>query len=143
MEEIHEVSFDGTRLVNYSSRGYVGKGGNMMVVGIVVGGTAPEAILARADGPSLLQFGVVGALSRPTMDLSPLHSGNLINTAWGSSPARGDIVAAASSVGAFPFAEGSADCAAVLSLPNGAYTMKVYGVGGATGVALAEIYELQ
>jgi hypothetical protein len=141
-EEIYELSHSGTRLVNISSRSYVGKGGKMMVVGFAVGGTGTEALLGRADGPGLAQFGVTDILSRPTLELSPLRAGTLINTAWGTSPSRADISAAASSAGAFPLAADSADSAAVVSLPPGAYTMRVYGAGGTTGVALAEVYEL-
>jgi hypothetical protein len=44
--------------------------------------------------------------------------------------------------GAFPLAAGSRDAALVLSLAPGAYTLRVSGVGGASGVALAEIYLL-
>jgi uncharacterized membrane protein len=141
-EEIYELSHSGTRLVNISSRSYVGKGGKMMIVGFVVGGTGTEALLGRADGPGLTQFGVTDILSRPTLELSPFRAGALINTAWGSNPAVADISAAASLVGAFPLAADSADSAAVVSLRPGAYTMKVYGAGGTTGVALAEVYEL-
>jgi uncharacterized membrane protein len=141
-EEIYELSSSGTRLSNISSRSYVGKGANSMTVGFVVGGTGIEALLGRAVGPSLTQFGVIGALSQPTLEISPFHSGALISNAWGSSPAKADISAAASLIGAFPLAVDSADSAAVFSVHPGTYTMKVVGSGGATGVALAEIYEL-
>jgi hypothetical protein len=52
------------------------------------------------------------------------------------------IATAASSVGAFPLTPGSADSASLVTLPPGAYTVQVTGVGNTTGVALAEIYEL-
>ena len=46
-------------------------------------------------------------------------------------------------VGAFPFAPGSGDSALLVTVdPNGSYTAQVSGVGGTTGVALVEIYEL-
>jgi hypothetical protein len=141
-EEIYELSSDGTRLSEISSRGYVGKGANMMVLGIVVGGTGTEALLGRADGPSLRQFGVTGALAQPTLEIGPLHTGAVKNTAWGKSPAKAEIAAASSMVGAFPVPEDSADSAAVVSIPPGTYTIKIYGEGGSTGVALAEVYEL-
>ena len=141
-EEIRELASSGTRLANVSSRSYVGKGGNAMVVGFAVGGTGTLPLLGRAVGPSLRQFGVTAALARPTLDISPFHHGALINTGWADSPAKADISAASQSVGAFPFAEDSADSAAVVSLPPGRYTMRVYGAGGTTGVALAEVYEL-
>ncbi len=141
-EEIFELSGNGTRLTSVSSRGFVGKGDNMMVLGIVVGGKGTEALLCRADGPSLGQFGVVGALSRPTLAISPVQSGNGLNEAWAISPAKNDIAASAERVGTFPLAPDSADSAAVVSLSPGVHTMKVRGVAGVTGIALAEVYEL-
>jgi hypothetical protein len=46
-------------------------------------------------------------------------------------------------VGAFALNTGSADSAMVLTVPAGAtYTVQVSGVSSATGVALAEVYEL-
>ncbi len=47
-----------------------------------------------------------------------------------------------SSVGAFALTAGSADSAMVLTLPIGAYTVQVAGQNSASGVALAEVYEL-
>ena len=44
--------------------------------------------------------------------------------------------------GAFALTAGSADSAMVLTLPVGSYTLQVSGAGTATGVALAEVYEL-
>jgi hypothetical protein len=113
-----------------------------MVVGFSVGGTGTEPLLGRAVGPSLRQFGVTAALARPTLDISPFHHGALVNAGWATSPAKADISAASQSVGAFPFLEDSVDSAAVVSLPPGRYTMRVYGADGTTGVALAEVYEL-
>jgi uncharacterized membrane protein len=141
-EGIYELSFSGTRLANVSSRSYVGRGANAMVVGFSVGGTGTEPLLGRAVGPSLRQFGVTAALARPTLDISPFHHGALVNAGWATSPAKADISAASQSVGAFPFLEDSVDSAAVVSLPPGRYTMRVYGADGTTGVALAEVYEL-
>jgi hypothetical protein len=141
-EEIHEISCSGTRLANVSSRGFVGTGDNVMTVGLVVGGTGAESLLCRADGPSLARFGVIGALARPTLELVQGHFGKLTNTGWASSPARADISAAASLVGAFPLDLAGADSAGLVSVPPGAYTMRISGAGGSAGVALAEIYEL-
>jgi hypothetical protein len=64
----------------------------------------------------------------------------LTNTGWWSGIQKADIAAAAGSVGAFPLAEGSADCAALLTLSSGAYTIQVSGVGNTTGEALVEVY---
>jgi hypothetical protein len=141
-ETIYELSHGGTRLAHASSRGYVGRGRNMMTVGFAVCGSETDALLGRADGPSLRAFGVTGALEKPTLELSPLRDGVLTNAAWGTSPSRADIAAASAAVGALPFDSGSADSAALVSLRSGAYAMSVYGVDESTGVALAEIYEV-
>jgi hypothetical protein len=50
--------------------------------------------------------------------------------------------AAFAQVGAFSLASGSADCALVVSLPPGTYTVQVAGASNTTGVALVEVYEL-
>ncbi len=141
-EEIHEISSSGTHLAKLSSRGHIGKGSRTMVVAFVVSGRGTEALLCRADGPGLAKFGVIGALSRPALYIGPLRTGDVINSVWGSSPSRAEISAAASRVGAFPLAEGSADSAAIVFVSPGAYTMKVLGVGGTTGLAQAEIFEI-
>jgi hypothetical protein len=49
---------------------------------------------------------------------------------------------AASRAGAFPLPANSRDAALVIALAPGNYTVVITGVGGATGVALAEVYEL-
>ena len=48
--------------------------------------------------------------------------------------------AVAQVVGAFVLADNSADCAMLLTLNSGAYTIQVSGVGGASGNALVEVY---
>jgi len=43
----------------------------------------------------------------------------------------------------FALPAGSADSAEIVNLSPGSYTVEVAGVGATTGVALAEIYEIQ
>jgi hypothetical protein len=53
------------------------------------------------------------------------------------------VRAAFTSVGAFDLPDAaSRDAALVVTVPAGAYTAQVSGVGNATGEALIEIYEL-
>jgi uncharacterized membrane protein len=141
-ENIYELSHDETRIENVSSRGYVGRGPDILVFGFVVGGKGTDKMLGRADGPSLSAFGVTGVLEKPTLEWSPLGQGSLINSGWSTSPAKESIAAATSSIGAFQLGAESADSAAVISLQPGAYTMKIYGANGGTGVALVELYEV-
>jgi septal ring-binding cell division protein DamX len=71
-------------------------------------------------------------------------SGHIVasNTGWGTAANSAAIASAAASLGAFALAPGSADCAMLISLPAGAYTVQVSGVDNLTGVALAEVYEV-
>jgi hypothetical protein len=101
----------------------------------------------------LSPFGVSGVLANPQLTL--YDSGSHViasNTGWGSAPVSGNsslqvAVAEASSAiftqaGAFPFPSNSPDCAFVATLPPGAYTAVISGVGNTTGVALVEVYEV-
>jgi YVTN family beta-propeller protein len=131
------------RLTNISVRAQVGTGGNILIPGFVIAGSGTETLLIRGAGPGLAQYGVPGVLASPTLSLLD-SSGAVIasNTGWGTNADPAQIAAVAAQVGAFPFATGSADCALVASLPAGSYTVQVSGVGDATGVALAEVYEI-
>jgi hypothetical protein len=130
------------RLTNLSVRAQVGTGAGVLIPGFVVAGSGSETLLIRADGPGLAQFGVPGILAQPTLAVYD-STGAVVasNTGWGTNSNPSQIAAVAAQVGAFALAPGSADCALVVSLPPGTYTAHVSGVGGTTGVALAEVYE--
>ena len=131
------------RLINLSCRAQVGTGADILIPGFVIGGSGVETLMIRADGPALTQFGVGGVLAQPS--LSVIDSAATVvasNTGWGSNTNPAQIASTAASVGAFALASGSADCALIVSLPPGAYTVQVSGLGKTTGVALAEVYEV-
>ncbi len=134
------LSVQGARLVNLSARAQVGTGDKILIPGLVIGGSDPVRVLVRAVGPGLSGFGVTGALARPSMTVFAGPTQRLTNTGWSAGVQKADIAAAAASVGAFPLVEGSADCAALLSLTSGSYTIQVSGVGNTTGEALVEVY---
>ena len=145
LAEIYEVSSTGTaRLINIATRAQVGTGGNILIPGFVIGGTGFDQLLVRADGPSLTAFGVTGALAQPSLTVTAQSDGHTIgtNTGWGTNINPSQIASIAASVGAFALASGSADSALVVNLTPGAYTMQITGVDAATGVALAEVYEV-
>jgi YVTN family beta-propeller protein len=131
------------RLINISTRAEVGTGGNILIPGFVIGGSGAETLLIRADGPALAQFSVEGVLAQPSLSVFD-SLGNLIvsNTGWINNPSPALIASTAASVGAFALTPSSADCALIASLPAGAYTVQVSGVGSTSGVALAEVYEV-
>jgi sugar lactone lactonase YvrE len=136
------------RLVNISTRAVVGTGGNILIPGLVISGTGSETLLFRAAGPVLTSFGVSGALAQPTLTVTRAASGSTpatdvaTNTGWGTNANASEIASVSSTVGAFALPAGSADCALLVTLQPGAYTVEVSGVGGTTGVALAEVYEV-
>ena len=126
-----------TRLTNLSVRANAGSGSDLLMVGFVVSG-GTKSMLVRAIGPTLTQFGVTGALADPQLSLFSGTTLDQSDLAWGGGTA---LVNAFNNVGAFPLASTSNDSALVASLPAGSYTAQVVSASGASGVALAEIYD--
>jgi uncharacterized protein (DUF1800 family) len=131
---------DAPRLANLSTRGDVQTGPDIMIAGLVIGPGSPETVLIRAVGPSLTSLGLSGVLGAPVLSLYD-STGKLLqmNQGWGTGNATAAIM---SSAGAFALPVGSADSALEATLPAGAYTAQVSGAGGATGVVLLEVYEV-
>lgn len=129
-------------ILNISARSMAASGDSALIVGFVIAGTSPRRILIRAAGPTLLSYGIAGALPLP--QLKVFAGGVLIAETmdWSSGPDAGTLPAVFSEVGAFKFERGTADAAIVLTLQPGAYTAQVSGVNGASGIALAEVYSL-
>lgn len=130
-------------IVNASTRAYVGTGEQILIPGFVVSGSGSVKLLIRAAGPALTGVGVGGALADPQLTLYSGASVVATNDNWGGASNFAEIKAAANSNGAFTFADSSKDAALLVTLPAGAYTASVSGVGGTTGTALVEIYVVQ
>ena len=148
--EVYEVGGTGAKLVNISSRGPVGTGANQMIPGIVVApGTGNRKFLVRAAGPALAAFGLTGTLADPQIVVTNA-AGTLTyasNNDWGTPVGLGAATAAQitslfTANGAFAFASGSKDAALTVDLSAGNYTVAVSGVGGTTGLAIVEIYDI-
>lgn len=129
-----------SRLVNLSTRARVGPT-NTLTCGFAIGGSGTRSVLVRAAGPGLAAFGVPDALASPRLVLRDAAGAALTtNIGWADSAG---LAAAFAQAGAFPFARGSADAAAIASLAPGNYTVEVTDTaGGDGGIALAEIYDL-
>ena len=125
-----------SQLQNISTRGFVQTGNNVMIAGVIVGGTDSEKVIVRALGPTLTSFGVPNALANPTLELRDVN-GNLLkaNDNWRSTQET-EIIA----TGMQP--PNDAESAVVATLAPNNYTMIVRGVNNTTGVALVEIYGL-
>jgi hypothetical protein len=143
LAEVYDEDAGGgtVRLINVSTRGFVGAGDQALVPGFVIGGNAPKEVLIRAVGPGLTQFGVTDVLADPQLTLVPLGKDFSVaaNDNWGNATT---LQTAFTQAGAFPLPAGSNDAAVVLRLPPGGYTVVVSGVGGTTGTALVEVYDL-
>lgn len=129
------------RLSNLSTR--ASTAGSALIVGFVVGGDAAKSMLIRAVGPALEQFGVQGPLTAARLEIYRGTTLIASGEQWAARPG-GDVAAiveAATRVGAFALPSSSRDAALLLSLAPGDYSAVVSGVGGATGVALVEVYD--
>lgn len=143
------------RLSNISSRAEVETGANILIAGFVISGSAgtSKSVLVRGVGPALGAFGVSGSLANPIVGVYDSGSALIAsNTGWSNAPLAGASTVAASfrqataadmtQAGAFSLTAGAADSAIVLTLPVGSYTVQVSGANATSGVALAEVYEL-
>lgn len=137
--EVYEADANPSTLVNLSCRAQVGTGGNILIAGITIGGTAAKRILIRGIGPTLAGLGVTGALADPKLEVirqgetAPLAA----NDNWDAS-----LAPVFSSVGAFALTPASRDAALVTTLAPGSYTVQLSGAGTSTGIAVVEVYEL-
>jgi hypothetical protein len=130
-----------SRLVNISTRSYVGTGQDVQIAGFVVRGVGPRRVLIRGAGPWLKQFGVTGILENPFLKLFRGQTLIAENDDWEAT--RTEVIAATQAVGASQFTAGSKDAALVFTVdPNVPYTAHVSGVGDSAGSALVEVYEI-
>lgn len=136
-----DYSASQSRVINLSTRAFVGTADRSLIAGFVITGSTSETLLIRGIGPALSGFGVQGALSSAQVTVLDSHGVTVAaNSSWGGSAS---LASAFSRAGAFALAPDSSDSAVVVTLPAGAYTAQVSGQAGATGVGLVEIYELR
>ncbi len=129
-----------TRLANLAARGYVGTGDQVMICGLVLGGSGTRNILIRGVGPGLNKLGVPGALGTTKITVVEVATNKVVAsaTSWNAG-----LSSTFTAVGAFAFDPGSADSAVLLSLNgNAAYTVQLEGLNGQTGVGMLEIYDV-
>lgn len=132
----------GDGIVNLSSRGFVGRGDDVVIAGFVVGGSSPKTMLIRGVGPSLNKLGVPEVLPDPKLTI---YRGNTVikeNFSWqvGNDPIA--VRRASQAVGAFALDDKSADAVMLITLEPGTYTAVVSSEDNKQGVALVEIYQV-
>jgi hypothetical protein len=125
-------------LTNISTRGLVGSGNDVLIGGFIIGGSASKTVVVTGVGPSLAAAGIANPLANPTLSLVRSSDGATLasNDDWGSAPNAAQIQAAG-------FAPGNArEPAIMMTLPPGAYTTILSGVGGTTGTGIVAVYEV-
>lgn len=135
------------RLAALSTRGLVGTGDNIMIMGFNVGEGAPKKVLLRALGPRLATtpYNVTsGTLVNPLLQVFDSHGVKVLeNDDWSTDDAA-NITATTSSVGLLQLAANSRDAAIVGTLSPGNYTIQVRASGttAANGICLLEVYDV-
>jgi hypothetical protein len=135
---VYEVSAPETPLANLSTRGLVLTGDDVMIGGFVIEGTTPQTVAIVATGPSLTLFGISSPLANPSIRVVRSSDQVVVasNDDWGTDAQQAQLAAAG-------FAPANTlEAGLYRSLPPGAYTVIVEGVGGGTGVAVIGVYRV-
>jgi len=147
-----------SELSNISTRGFVQSGDDVMIGGLIIEGSAPATVLIRARGPSMSSapFSVPGTLADPFLQIFSGQDVIAQNNNWQDAPScNGFVCGTAAQIAATGLdpcqpnpgqptsPPGCAQESAILiTLPPGAYTAIVSGVGNTTGVGLVEAFEI-
>lgn len=123
------------KLVNISTRAYVGTGDDVLIVGFIISG-GPKRLVIMAEGPSLTTLGVNGVLTDPKLTL---YSGSTVLQTNESYLDSTDI-ATLQTLGVVP--KHNLEAAIVATLQPGWYTAIVSGSYGATGIALVSVTDM-
>jgi len=124
------------RTSNLSTRALVLTGNDVMIAGFVIAGGDKTVAIAVA-GPSLAAYGISNPLANPTVTLMRSSDQAVLatNDDWQAAPNAAQIQASG-------FAPANPlEPAVLVTLPPGAYTAVVSGVGGGTGTAVVGLYE--
>jgi hypothetical protein len=135
-----------SQLSNISTRGFVDVNNDVMIGGLIVGGSNTDGnatVLVRALGPSLVGSGVQGALLDPLLELHDSNGATLAtNDNWKindqSQQAQESAIRATTAA-----PPNDVEAAIVTTLSPGAYTAVVRGKNNGTGIGLIEVYNLR
>jgi hypothetical protein len=135
---VYEVDAPLIPLTNISTRGNVQTGNDVMIGGFVIQGSGSQTVAIVATGPSLVPFGITNALANPRITLvrSSDQATLATNDDW-----QADVEQAALQAAGFAPTD-PLEAGLHRTLPPGAYTVIVEGVGGGTGVAVIGVYKV-
>jgi Tol biopolymer transport system component len=124
--------------LNLSTRMRVQTGDKVGIAGFIITGSAPKQVLVRALGPSLTQAGVSGAMANPFLELhGPGGFATTTNDNWQDDSGQAAAIIA---TGLAP--ANDLESAITATLAPGNYTAVVRGLNDTSGIALAEVYDL-
>jgi hypothetical protein len=126
-------------LVNLATRMRVQTGDNVLIGGFILTGSAPKKVILRGIGPSLTANNqpLPGRLTDPTLTLFDAAGNPLFtNDDWMNSAQKQQIIDST-----IPPPDPK-ESAIVATLQPGNYTAIMSGVGGATGIGVVELYDL-
>ncbi len=143
LAELFDAAPASGRISNASVLNFVGTGENVLIVGFYVNGPASRRYLIRGIGPGLAAYGVDGFLADPRLELfNSANQSVAVNDNWGDVDAT-PLRQAFTATGAFNLTDpASKDAMLLVVVPPGSYSAVVSGVGGTTGKALLELYEV-
>ena len=129
------VATDGARILNLSTKSFVGVNDQRQVAGIVIRGSGTIRVGIKAEAPSLQ--GVANLLGDPKLTLKNALTGEVVavNDNWVDGNV--DLLIASNTV-----PNNLLEAAMVVDLPAGSWTALVEGVGGTTGIALVSVKEI-
>ncbi|HZE13311.1 MAG TPA: hypothetical protein VE086_06115, partial [Chthoniobacterales bacterium] len=126
----------GGQPLNIATRLAIQGGDNVLIAGFIVTGPSGSSkkVMIRGIGPSLANFGIAGAMSDPLLELHNPDGSTVINDNW----QQGDTSQIPNG-----FAPSDArESIIVATLAPGTYSAILKGAHGETGIALAEVYDL-
>ena len=135
--DIGAFEFRGTipvSLANLSTRLRTESGDNALIGGFIISGNQSKRLIVRAIGPSL---SMNGQLENPVLELFNSSAQSIaVNDNWNDAPNRQEII------DSFLAPAHHLESAILVTLSPGAYTAIVRGVNDTTGIAVAELYDL-
>ena len=127
-----------SKLVNLSTRAFVGTDTHLMITGFILGsGSGNDRVIVRGLGPSLTAAGVPNVLANPTLQLRDSNGTLLVsNNDWQDDPEQAAEITAA---GLAP--SNNLEAAIAATLPPDVYTALLAGLNNGTGIGLVEAYD--
>jgi CubicO group peptidase (beta-lactamase class C family) len=122
------------QLLSIATRMRVQSGDKALIGGFIISGNTPKKVIIRGIGPSLSAF-FSDALADPTLELFHGNTSLQTNNDW-KSDQQDEIEASGVPPG------NNAESAIVRTLPPGTYSAVLKGNGGADGIGVVEVYDL-